>query len=339
MAQTASARQFSPGRTLLFSTILILATIGLLEGALRLVGIARPARPRLLLRSLDVDIDFPFMRPDVELFWFPRPGWTGEFLGQRVSINSLGLRGAEPAIPKKPGRRRVATFGDSITFGYGVNDDDTYAHQLGTLLADGGVETINAGVTGYTSHQVLHLLRRLAPVLGLDVATFCIGWNDGTRRPLDDRQFAARLRSSMAVGETLEHSFLYRGMKNLYLRSALWKTATARDKPRVSIAQYRENMREIVRVCRDAGVKPVFVSLPRRRQAGEARFPSPYADEMSAVASNLGVPLLTSGELGLDATAERNDRFFIDTLHLSVEGHALLAREIARQLEERGLVP
>jgi lysophospholipase L1-like esterase len=332
MAQDLGNVRFSRRRTLLYSFVLVLTTLGLLEGGLRLVGVRRPPRPRILLRSLDVDIDFPFMRPDPELFWSPRPGWTGEFLGQKVSINSLGLRGPEP--DRKSGRMRLATFGDSITFGYGVSDDQTYSHRLGTLLENRGVDTINAGVTGFTSHQVLALVRRLVPRLDLDVATFCIGWNDGTRRPLDDRQFSRRLNSSMAVDETLEHLYLYRAMKGLYLRSARWEEASPKDKPRVDAGQYRENLAEIVRVCREAGVRPVFIALPRRRLAGEGAMDSPYARALAEVSRTTGVPLLPIGPLGLDTGLVDNSRFFVDTLHLSVEGNAVMAAEIRQQLDD-----
>jgi hypothetical protein len=55
-----------------------------------------------------------------ELFWSLAPGFRGGFLGQPVQINGLGLRGEELARPKPARRKRVACFGDSITFGYGV---------------------------------------------------------------------------------------------------------------------------------------------------------------------------------------------------------------------------
>src|SRR5262249_38248563 len=77
---------------------------------------------------------------------------------------------------------RIVCFGDSITFGYGAGDDETYAFRLGRLLEARNVEVVNAGVTGFTSHQVRRLAHRLLPRLQADVATICIGWNDGNRR-------------------------------------------------------------------------------------------------------------------------------------------------------------
>ena len=220
--------RFTVGRSLFLAAAIVTGVFVLAEGTLRVVGVGHPVRSRLLLRNMDVDIEFPFMQPDPVLFWAPRPGWTGEFLGHIVTINGLGLRGAAPARARVRARRLVA-FGDSITFGYGVGDTDTYAYQTGRLLAARGVEAVNAGVTGYTSHQVLGLVRRLTPELGMDVATFCIGWNDGTRRVVDDREFARRLRLSMAVEGWADRLHLYRLMKKAYLRTALAE-ATAEDR-------------------------------------------------------------------------------------------------------------
>ena len=118
--------------------------LGAVEVLLRFVGVDRPASPRLVVRAIDIDISFPFMRPDRELFWSPIPGFRGEFLGETVTINSMGLRGAEVTVPKPKTKRRILCFGDSITFGYGVSDDETYAFHLGQALNSARIEVINS---------------------------------------------------------------------------------------------------------------------------------------------------------------------------------------------------
>lgn len=335
----SDAPRFTLGRSLLFSTVIVVTLLGAAEGVLRLVGVRPPVRPRLLLRTIDVDIDFPFMRPDAELFWAPRPGFDGRFLGEPVHVNSLGLRGPEPELPKPPGRTRVACFGDSITFGYGVGDEQTYAFRLSRELAGRGVDTVNAAVTGYTSHQALARLRALAPALQADVATFCIGWNDGTRRIVDDREYARRLRRVMAVEGTLDRLYLYRALKRLYLGALVVRPeGRAPEARRVALPDYRANLAAIVATCRQHGIRPVFVALPRRRQPQGTPVESPYPAAFAQAARELGVPLLALGPLGYDTAPEDNSRYFIDTLHFSAEGHALAARLLAQQMVERRLV-
>ena len=324
--------RFSKGKTLLFSAVLIVAFFGALEGLLRIVGIKSRVRPRLILRTIDIDIDFPFMRPDPELFWSPRPGFRGEFLGKTVTINDLGLRGREVRLPKPPGVRRIVCFGDSITFGYGVGDEDTYAFLLGKALASRGVETVNAGVTGYTSHQVLRLLLRLSPTIGADTATFCIGWNDGTWRPAEDSEYERRLRESMAVENVLDRLYVFRAMKALYLGSLRPGGSTAARRNRVPPEAYRRNLQAIVEECRGRGISPIFVSLPHRRRRGDAPLDSPYPRVLDAAARELRVPLLVASELDWQTSAESNEAHFIDSLHFSPSGHALMASALARQL-------
>ena len=328
-------QRFTPGRTVLYAAILFCLFFGALELILRLVGVSPAPRPRILLRSRDVDITFPFMRPDPELFWSPRPGFRGEFLGRSVAINSLGLRGPEPAARKRG--RRVVCFGDSITFGYGVGDDETYPRALGRRIAERQVEVVNAGVTGYTTHQVVGLLARLAPVIQADVATFCIGWNDGTRRPLDDRDYGRRLAAASSTDGALDKLYLYRAMKSLYVRAAAGRPDAARTE-RVPPDQYRQNLASLVRECRKREIRPVFVALPHRKRASDLPPGSPYPDLLRSIAAELRVPLIEARDLTLDSPLPDNERFFIDSLHLSPEGHERMAVELAEKLEALGLI-
>jgi lysophospholipase L1-like esterase len=325
------------GKTLLFSTVLVLAFFAALEGILRIVGVKSRVRPRILLRSIDIDIDFPFMKADPDLFWSPRPGFRGDFLGKTVTINDLGLRGPGIRVPKPPGVRRVVCFGDSITFGYGVNDEETYAFLLGKILAPRGVEAVNAGVTGYTSYQVLGLLARLSPSIGADAATFCIGWNDSTWRPAEDSEYARRLRESMAIDNAMDRLYIFRAMKSLYLGSLQGGERVPARHNRVPPDQYRRNLEAIVDGCRKRGILPIFIALPRRRAQGAVPIDSPYPKALADAARDLRVPLFVAAHLASETSLEGNESYFIDALHFSPSGHVLMASELARQLLTLGV--
>ena len=76
---------------------------------------------------------------------------TGERI--RVSVNSLGLRGPEPAIPKPAGTYRILCLGDDSTFAQGVTEGETFCAVLQAELAGkspaAAIEVINAGVPDY----------------------------------------------------------------------------------------------------------------------------------------------------------------------------------------------
>jgi len=99
-----------------------------------------------------------------------QPGYRGTLQAvdepvSAVSINSLGLRGAELGA-KVPGERRVLMAGDSLVFGYGVEARDSLPEKLEAALRTGEIKATvgNAGVPGYgCSHAVMHMERLDAP--------------------------------------------------------------------------------------------------------------------------------------------------------------------------------
>ena len=72
------------------------------------------------------------------------------------TINSDGLRIALP-VDGAELRDCVVFFGDSITFGEGVNDDDTLPYQVG-LKTGGRYPIYNFAFSGYGPHQMLSSL-------------------------------------------------------------------------------------------------------------------------------------------------------------------------------------
>ena len=92
--------------------------------------------------------------------YHPRLGWTNR-AGYRsddrvpfaVTINGQGLRGPRDYAARPPeGVRRLAVFGDSMTFGEEVDDDGTLPAHLERQLADN--EALNFGVHGYGLGQM-----------------------------------------------------------------------------------------------------------------------------------------------------------------------------------------
>lgn len=69
-----------------------------------------------------------------------------------IRTNRFGLRGPDPTIPKPAGMLRILMLGDSFTFGFPVNDEETFAHLIEQGLRARGypVEVINGGVSGYS---------------------------------------------------------------------------------------------------------------------------------------------------------------------------------------------
>lgn len=83
-----------------------------------------------------------------------KPGSEYNWEGIPVHINSRGFRTGEIEMSKPMGEVRILNIGDSVAFGWEVNEEDTYGKQLETMLNelnDGRhYEVINAGIPGWS---------------------------------------------------------------------------------------------------------------------------------------------------------------------------------------------
>ena len=96
--------------------------------------------------------------PDLQLVPLPNQekvvGWDAPERGMEatpIRINNHGQRGADYPLAKQPGERRIIGLGDSLTFGKGVQDGETYLARLEELLDGEGVRVVNAAFNGYAT--------------------------------------------------------------------------------------------------------------------------------------------------------------------------------------------
>jgi lysophospholipase L1-like esterase len=153
--------------------------IGLISGevATRLTGVIDGVSiiPRRLLIGTD----------DPLLPYRLRPGARLEQMGVLVRVNRFGLRGAE--IVRGPGgeARRILVLGDSVAYGWGLEEADTFPVLLGEEPRRQGlrVEVLNAGVPGYNTESAVALLRRMGPSLAPDALVLGVSLNDFEETP------------------------------------------------------------------------------------------------------------------------------------------------------------
>lgn len=122
---------------------------------------------------------------DAELGWTWRPSSKDEV--GLAEINALGARGPREYGPEPaPGMRRIATFGDSFTFGDEVPVEASFQWLIEHRAKD--LEVVNFGVSGYGTDQALLRFRALgrmqAEVVCLGLLLENIGRNVNRYRPL-----------------------------------------------------------------------------------------------------------------------------------------------------------
>ena len=117
-------------------------------------------------------------------------------------INSLGLRDREIA-PGESDQYRIVAIGDSFTYGWGVNLEDTWVKRLeGNLHAQGlDVQTVNAGAPGAGPSNYADAAERVLPVLKPDLVVVAMLHDDYTAAgPIDlEEQVNAFLATVRAV--------------------------------------------------------------------------------------------------------------------------------------------
>jgi lysophospholipase L1-like esterase len=287
-------------------------------------------------------------------------------------VSSQGFRDTELAVPKPAGQQRVLCLGDSSVWGQGVIRAHSFPQRLEAALnppdttpENRPVEVINAGVPGYSSYQTLLVLEQSAG-LGIDhVLQYAL--NSDLMPALGNEEHDAL---DSAAHELLAPN-LHRLALTRWLHGLVWAALPPSRQPRgehrVSLKAYRRNLEASVRLARQRGATITLVAPP---QWQDLRYPAaPGLDGLSLaeieqairdgwqgaergratreqylwtlawVATRYDVELIDAPSYFAARWYERPQDFlgpnalFVDAIHPSTTGHALLAELILPVLE------
>lgn len=283
-----------------------------------------------------------------EPFWQVDPDLDGFAMSHReegatfpVSTNADGLRPPHHDRAKPSGVQRVMTLGCSTTFGWGVQDNETYPARLEALAHENGhaqVEVINGGQPGYTSFQGSWLWDRVLRHYTPDVVL--IGY------VVQDARKAAYSDKSQAIlqgdARFLKDNVLYRLKTYLGLRSLLGGVEVrAKERSgdqggvfRVPPEDYVENLRALVKGVQAADGVPVLFGYPLEREG----YTRQHRVILRAAADELGVPWFDP-QAGMEAATRQQQMYFSrDRGHANSAGNDWIAREALGFLERENLL-
>ena len=154
-------RDISINLGLLLITIILF--FGGIEATLRLTGLVtvKPNPPKIFQQSAISDISYEL-----------KPNIAEHAYRSTVTTNSLGFRSAE-VDPAKP---IVAFLGDSITFGYGLEDAETITSRIQSELP--GWNILNTGAPGYNLIQQTAVYREKVKKLDPKAIVLIFHFND-----------------------------------------------------------------------------------------------------------------------------------------------------------------
>lgn len=268
-----------------------------------------------------------------------------------IRTNSLGLRSPEVTLAKPPDTFRILVLGDSVTFGWSLRGEDTYASQLASLLAtlrpNQRVEVINAGVSGYGTWQELRWLQETGLALDPDVIIVqthlndaadnlwgTLGWQQGSDSWLVRGSMLARLISRVSSARQV-------GSGDAPCATD-WKV----DNDRVCWQGTEELLSEIHREASERGAALVLMPSPMRWQVdAEVRDPrawvdaTRYQDVLASYGRQHGWIVVDPLPAIRAATSTNDKSLFLDVGHPDEAGQRILAQELYSALSQGGLLP
>jgi lysophospholipase L1-like esterase len=223
-----------------------------------------------LSNTVPVDHSFHY---SPTLGWARTPnykGMSGLAVREFDGAGYFSVDSAQLAVPAK----KVLFFGDSNTFGYGVDTPQTYPEVAERLLP--GVHAINLGVMGYSSYQGLVTLEKYLPLLKPDLVVVSFNYND-RRHPFESfgidgpeqfrKMYETYRNSPFNPGRRIfELSYFYRGVRRLLRNAGVIPESANRVRvdtlePRVSEDSYRRNLIKMAEHARAGKIPLIFVLL------------------------------------------------------------------------------
>ncbi len=243
-----------------------------------------------------ISLNFSIYRDDFGLLWAMKPGLdetVSDFLTPshcrektrfRITTDARGFRSNPDSASRNPGGIRVACFGDSHCFGWGLDPASAWPSVMQRSLAGypGGAEVLNFGVPGYSSAQGLLLVREELEDLEADVVVISYGFNDNLRASCPDSGLLRKRRSP--IGSAAWAAGRLRTAKLIALIAG--ESPTSRHAGdfrarRVPPEEYESNLMLMADECRKRGAGVVFLSVYNGYRSG-----------MKKVAQSLGAEVV-----------------------------------------------
>jgi lysophospholipase L1-like esterase len=189
----------------------------------------------------------------------------------RIESNSLGFRSREITETKPPGTFRILVFGDSSSFGWGVNGEDSWSvlleKELQERYPDKRIEVANFAIPGDSSAYGRLLFDTFAPRFQSDLVILGFGANDAKKVYLSHTDQVTRFKDRkdlLAVSSVLKTSALYRLLDQALDRAGS-NTAAPKSKPEalaVSKDDYAQNLHYMGQTAKELGNKnALFLAL------------------------------------------------------------------------------
>ena len=311
---------------------------------------------------------------DPQLLWKLEPNRKFETGDDVTQINAIGLRETLlPTTPKKTNEKRILVTGDSSIYGWGVKDNETYAVYLERELRRrfrNPIEVINLGVPGYSTEQTIKLLEQYGWNYQPDLLIVSNIFSDCNIDAFQDKQALALTDPEQSFWyRNLKTSRLYCSM---YMPWATYQ-ANLNQNPnrvlmpgipvgpnaavtlenlndtlalsRVPLSHYTENLSKITGDAKDKGAKVLLAPLAQEWDVGIWNVPmpkpsqdhilpwEPYRKAQQSWAKKQNIDIISFPKAFAEYNGDKA-KLFVDNMHPSKHGTALMAKTVAEHLQQ-----
>ena len=250
-----------------------------------------------------------------------RPNRHERLMNAEVRINSAGFRDDEYTLARNE-RWRILLLGDSLTFGWGVEKEESFEHRLEQALdAERPTEIINLGAGNYNTVQEVNLFLDVGLAYEPDQVVLYYFINDAEMLPQPSRW--------PWLGSVRLVTFYWSRVKALlaqYNDAAGYQayyTALYHDDAE-GWRKSRAALRELARVCREREIALQVVLLPELHELVDY----PFSEEYGMIMRFLGDNEISALDLTPAFAGETEPHRFwvaLDDAHPNAEAHRRIA--------------
>ncbi len=275
------------------------------------------------------------------------PPWTlkSDSLGNRISASYSESQG------NVIGTQTLHVLGDSTSFGWGVNFEDSYPKRLvqklaGTTKEGRNIFLKNYSTPGFTSYHGRLLLDDKVRIKKDDLVIVSFGSNDSYPSIKSDHwHFQTRNSLAGKISWSLNRLLLVNWLRTL-IYSMPELTLVKTENRRVSLKDYQENLTSIFKTIKERGGKPKFINICNgdkyRKVAEQAAkalqvpfydFPKIFGSYLSKVHDLYPEKFVTYFEAYGELIEKKTQLVFLfpDICHPNTIGHQLMADIISAE--------
>jgi len=358
--EAGRSKWVSLAQNLLLAAASIVFTLAALEGIARLAGQRPCLNPTSQAEGAENKVRLHPLR-QYELvpgstFTFEReaairhnlsPDYLDTWERITYRINSLGLRGPEVSAEKAADTVRILVLGDSVAFGWGIEEENTLVYQLQQRLNQPQTgtrfEVWNAGVPGYATWHELAYLVEAGETFDPDLTLVAFLFNDvdGNNEAVHKQPLGMGSVAKAFTLLTRKSAFL------CFLRNTALSFRLRRLQPCQGPNCWDETetlLDGLVEQSRKLGSALVLVAFPMRLQVEPDAEPGyfdralgenpqeNYQDVIARLCHERGIAYLDLLSPFQDAMMQEQSTLFLDPDHPNGRGHHVAAEAIYQLL-------